>query len=322
MQAVIIAGGQGTRLSPLTYGSPKPMLPLIERPFLAWMVERCRNVGVTDILMNVHYQAHQIEAYFGDGNAFGVHIRYIHEESALGTAGAMKLAEPYFTGVPLVVFNADILTDLDLRQLMQVHQQTQSRATIALTRVDNPTAFGLVELLPPTEEQARTVVAFREKPTAEEAEALQIGTINAGTYILEPEIFATYQTGMPLSFERTIFPDLLTQKQKVSALIWDGYWQDLGTPAKYYQGQLDILTGLMPYDLTKIAQEKAPQVWVSPSAKIDPAAQLEGPSYLGDGVILGPNAAIAAGTLVGQNSLIDRPLSPGMYTAGTMAIKL
>lgn len=142
MQAVIIAGGKGTRLSPLTHSSPKPMLPLLERPFLAWMVERCRQAGVTDILINVHYQAQQIQEYFGDGEKFGVQIRYIWEETPLDTAGAMKLAEPYFTGESLVVFNADILTDLDLRALMAAHRRAKAQATLTLARVDNPTAFG------------------------------------------------------------------------------------------------------------------------------------------------------------------------------------
>jgi mannose-1-phosphate guanylyltransferase len=165
MQAVIIAGGQGTRLSPLTLATPKPMLPLLHQPFLVWMVERCRQAGVTDILINVHYQAHQIETFFGDGQAFGVKIRYIHEETALDTAGAMKLAAPLVSGEPVLVFNADILTDLDLQRLFQVHQDSQAKATLALARVANPMAFGLVELAPVAENSAATnparqVVAF------------------------------------------------------------------------------------------------------------------------------------------------------------------
>jgi mannose-1-phosphate guanylyltransferase len=319
MQAVIIAGGKGTRLSPLTYGSPKPMLPLLERPFLAWMVERCRQAEIEDILINVHYQAGQIEAYFGDGSEFGVKIRYVREKTPLDTAGAMKLAEPFFSGESLVVFNADILTDLDLQYLIQQHRHSQAKATLTLTRVNNPSAFGLVELQFPDHPCPR-VLAFREKPSPEEALALGINTINAGTYILEPEVFAQYPAGQPLSFERTVFPDLLSQTQAVRAVIWQGYWQDLGTPRQYYQAHLDILTGKMPYPLTAIAQEYAPQVWVSPSTKIDPAAQLTGPCYLGENVKLGPQARIPAGTVIGRNSAIDAPIAPGFYAPGTLLV--
>jgi mannose-1-phosphate guanylyltransferase/mannose-1-phosphate guanylyltransferase/phosphomannomutase len=326
MQAIIIAGGKGTRLFPLTYSKPKPMLPLMERPFLAWMVERCQLAGITDILINVHYQAFQIKEYFRDGAEFGVQIRYIQEETPLGTAGAMKLAEPYFTGESLIVFNADILTNLNLEDLIQAHQQAKAKATLTLARVDNPTAFGLVELLPfpaTTETEAtctQKVRAFWEKPSVAEVAKIGIDTINAGTYVLEPDLFADYPANEPLSFERRVFPDLLAQEQPVLGFIWDGYWLDLGTPAQYYQGHLDILAGKMPYNLPAIAQEKAPNVWVAASAKIDPAACLIGPCYIGEYVHLGSHANIPPGTLIGANSLIDRPLNPGMYASGTLAV--
>ncbi|MEO0376843.1 MAG: NDP-sugar synthase [Cyanobacteria bacterium P01_A01_bin.17] len=315
MQAVIIAGGKGTRLQPLTFGSPKPMLPILDRPFLSWMVERCQQAGITDILMNIRYQAEQIQDYFGDGEAFGVKIRYVIEETALDTAGAMKLAEPYYTGDSLIVFNADILTDLDLGALIEAHKKTQAKATITLTRVEDPTAFGLVEL-----SDEGSVVAFREKPTAEEAAQLGIDTVNAGTYILEPDIFAQYPNNQPLSFERTVFPDLLTQQQRVTGFIWDGYWMDLGTPAKYVQGQIDMLTGKMPYALSEFATEQSPNVWVANSATVDPDVNLTGPCLICDRTRLGPNTVIPANTVVGAHSLIDCTLSAGFYAPGTLAI--
>jgi mannose-1-phosphate guanylyltransferase len=325
MQAVIIAGGKGTRLKPLTYRCPKPMLPLLDQPFLAWMVERCRLSGITDILINVHYQAHQIEAYFGDGSAFGVQVRYIREEQPLGTAGAMKLAEPYFSGETLVVFNADILTDLDLGALIRAHREGQAQATIALARVDNPTAYGLVELEPLSPGSANAssgqrVRAFREKPTAAEAQQLGIDTINAGTYVLEPGIFEAYPADQPLSFEHAVFPNLLAQGQRMLGFVWEGYWMDLGTPLKYYQGHLDILSGKMPYDLSAIAQEQGPAVWVAPSAEVDPEARLEGPCFIGEKTYLGPEARIGAGTLVGSHSWINQTMAAGLYASGTLAL--
>lgn len=326
MQAVIIAGGKGTRLAPLTYRSPKPMLPLLERPFLTWMIDRCRGAGITDILMNIQYQASQIKDYFGDGQAFGVQIRYIIEDTPLDTAGAMKLAEPYFSGAPLIVFNADILTDLDLKALIQTHLDTQADATLTLTRVEDPTAFGLVELIDSPEIEAswpataRPILAFREKPTAEEAARLGIDTVNAGTYILNPKIFQAYAANEPLSFERRVFPDLLSQDMRVTGFIWDGYWLDLGTPAKYLQGQLDILTGEMPFAMDEEATAIKPSVWISKSAKVHEHASLEGPCYIGAGTVLGAKARIAAGTIVGAHSLIDQTLNPGHYAPGTLAV--
>ena len=326
MQAVIIAGGKGTRLAPLTHRSPKPMLPLLDRPFLCWMVDRCRDAGVTDILMNVQYQAAQIQDFFGDGSAFGVQIRYVLESTPLDTAGAMKLAEPYYTGEPLIVFNADILTDLDLKALIKTHLETNADATLTLTRVEDPTAFGLVELrddLNSAESwpaQAQPIKACREKPTAQEAAQLGIDTVNAGTYILNPNVFADYAADQPLSFERRVFPDLLAQQKRVTGFIWDGYWMDLGTPAKYMQGQLDMLTGHMPYALAQEAIEVQPSVWVSKSAKVDEKAQLAGPCFIGAGAFLGAKAQILPGTIVGAQSLIDQPLAPGCYAPGTLAV--
>jgi mannose-1-phosphate guanylyltransferase len=326
MQAVIIAGGKGTRLAPLTYRSPKPMLPLLDRPFLSWMVDRCKNAGITDILMNIQYQASQIQDFFGDGEAFGVKIRYLIEDTPLDTAGSMKLAEPYYNGEPLIVFNADILTDLDLKALIQTHLDTQADATLTLTRVEDPTAFGLVELIESPSvattwpSNARPIKAFREKPTPEEAAQLGINTVNAGTYILNPELFKDYPVNEPLSFERRVFPDLLAQQKRVTGFCWEGYWMDLGTPAKYMKGQIDILTGEMPYTLIEEAIEVQPMVWVAKSAQVDPQAQLDGPCYVGAGACLGAKAQILSGTIVGAHSLVDRALTPGFYAPGTLAV--
>jgi len=311
MQAVIVAGGKGTRLRPLTYARPKPMIPLFERPFLAWMVERCRAVGVHDIIINLHYQAEQIEQYFQDGSALGVRIRYSRESTPLDTAGAVKLAEPLFSGEPLIVFNADILTDLDLGALIDTHQQSGARATLALARVADPTAFGLVEL-----SNGNRVVAFREKPTAEEAARLGIDTINAGTYILDRQIFAPVPAETPWSFERQLFPGLLAAGEKVQGFVWEGYWLDLGRPTSYWQAHLDILRRAMPFTLD--AHEREAGVWIGSGADVHPEAQLEAPCYVGPSCAVGAGAVLPAGTVVCATSLINRPLTPGIYPPGTL----
>lgn len=318
MQAVIIAGGKGTRLRPLTYGCPKPMLPLVDRPFLEWMINRCREADVCDILLNVQYQSRQVIDYFGDGDRFGVKIRYVEESTPLDTAGAIKLAEPYFTGESLIVFNADILTNLDLKALIKFHKDNQADATLTLTRVEDITPFGLVEINAHSQVQA-----FREKPNAEQAVeflAQGINTINAGTYVLEPKLFDIYPTGEPLSFERKVFPNVLERGLKMMGFVWDGYWMDMGTPEKYFQAQVDVLAGKVPFDFGDRAEEKQAGIWVAKNANVAEGAVLESPCYVGEYASLGKNAHLPSQTLIGANSLINKPVAAGMYATGTLLI--
>ncbi|MFN3925858.1 MAG: sugar phosphate nucleotidyltransferase [Pseudanabaenaceae cyanobacterium] len=313
MQAIIIAGGKGTRIRPLSYGCPKPLLPMLGRPFLAWMVWRCVQAGITNILINVHYQAQQVIDYFGNGSKWGAEINYIVENEPLDTAGAILVAQPKLTGETLLVFNADILTDLDLRQLIDWHKQHKADATLTLTRVTDIRPYGLVELA------GDQILAFREKPNDRQAEeflARGINTINAGTYVLEPQIFQHYTTGEPLSFERVVFPQTLAYGYKITGFVWDGYWLDLGTPAKYYQGQLDILQGKLRipwFDLQEQAQEISPHIWTAKTANINSSAQLFAPCWIGHYSQIGANAVIPSGTIVGDYCLVDRPLSAGIY---------
>lgn len=318
MQAVIIAGGKGTRLRPLTYGCPKPMLPLVDRPFLEWMINRCREADVCDILLNVQYQARQVMDYFGDGDRLGVKIRYVEESTPLDTAGAIKLAEPYFTGESLIVFNADILTDLDLKTLIKFHKDNQADATLTLTRVEDITPFGLVEI-----NQQNQVQAFREKPNAEQAVdflAQGINTINAGTYVLEPKIFDIYATGEPLSFERKVFPNVLERDLKMMGFVWDGYWMDMGTPEKYFQAQIDVLEEKVDFDFGDRVEQRSKGVWVAKTAQVSEGAVLNAPCYVGEAATLGKDAHIPSQTLVGANSLVNKAISKGMYAAGSMHI--
>lgn len=313
MQAVILAGGKGTRLRPFTRQQPKPLLPLLEVPFLVWMVQRCQRAGLTNIVISVGYLGDQVEAFLGDGEDYGVQIRYIHEDSPLDTAGALAVARPYFTGEPLVIFNADILTDLDLAQLTRWHQESQATATLTLTRVQDITAYGLVE----THEDLQ-IHSFREKPTPEEAAQITTDTINAGTYVLDPAVFNSYTPGEPLSFERRVFPDILAQGQKMMAYIHEGYWRDLGTPGSYYEGQLDILTGKMAAFPLHQAEQQQEGIWIHEAAEIHGSAQLTSPCYVGSYTKLGPQAIIPAGTVIGGNCWINGEVKPGVYLDGTL----
>jgi len=235
MQALILAGGKGTRLRPLTVYTPKPVVPICNRPFLLYQIDTLRRAGITDITLSLSYQPFKIEQQLGDGSDFGVKITYTVEPQPMGTAGAYKFAEDLIRE-PTVVFNGDIVTDLDLKAVVRQHNERKAAATIVLAPVENPSAYGLVE----TEEDGR-VRRFLEKPNPDE---ISCNTINAGTYILDPKVLDFVPAGENYSFEYGLFPDLLKRGEKFYAHVPDGaYWIDIGTPARYLQVHHDILAG-------------------------------------------------------------------------------
>jgi mannose-1-phosphate guanylyltransferase len=233
MQALILAGGKGTRLRPLTVYTPKPIVPICNRPFLLYQIDTLRRAGITDITLSLSYQPQKIEQQLGDGSDFGVNLKYTVETQPMGTAGAYKYAEDLIRE-PTVVFNGDILTDLDLKTVIREHTERQATATIVLTPVSNPSAYGLVE----TEQDGR-VRRFLEKPKPDE---ITVNTINAGTYILEPHVLDLIPAGENYSFEYGLFPTLLAKGEPFFAHIPQRtYWMDIGTPARYLQAHHDLL---------------------------------------------------------------------------------
>ncbi|MGB8508552.1 MAG: NDP-sugar synthase, partial [Pyrinomonadaceae bacterium] len=235
MQALILAGGKGTRLRPLTVYTPKPIVPICNRAFLLYQIDTLRRAGITDITLSLSYQPYKIEQQLGDGSNYGVKINYTVEPQPMGTAGAYKFAEKLITE-PTVVFNGDILTGLDLEAVISEHNERQATATIVLAPVENPSAYGLVE----TETDGR-VRRFLEKPKADE---ISVNTINAGTYILDPRVLDFIPAGENYSFEYGLFPDLLRRKENFYAHVpAETYWIDIGTPSRYLQVHHDLLSG-------------------------------------------------------------------------------
>jgi NDP-sugar pyrophosphorylase family protein len=233
MQALILAGGKGTRLRPLTVYTPKPVVPVCNRPFLLYQIDTLLRAGVTDVTLSLSYQPHKIEQQLGDGSDFGIKIDYTVEPQPMGTAGAYKFAQDLIRE-PTVVFNGDIVTDLDLKAAIREHNERKAAATIVLAPVENPSAYGLVE----TEEDGR-VRRFLEKP---EAHQISCNTINAGTYILDPHVLDLIPEGESYSFEYDLFPDLLKRGETFYAHVPPAaYWIDIGTPARYLQVHHDIL---------------------------------------------------------------------------------
>jgi mannose-1-phosphate guanylyltransferase len=289
MQALILAGGKGTRLRPLTVYTPKPIVPVLNRPFLTYQLELLRRAGVTEIILSLNYQPDKIEQILGDGSEFGVSLRYITEPSPLGTAGAFKYAAKELRE-STIVFNGDILTDLDLSAVINQHKKTNSEATIVLTRVQNPSAYGLVE----TDLNGK-VLAFREKPTIEELELININTINAGIYILEPNVLDLIPENENCSFEYKVFPDLLASQKSFNAYVMEKeYWRDIGNPTSYLQAHHDFLSNR----ITGFGKEHRNNTDIATTAIVDQT------TILGENCIIKPNAKII-NSVIGKGVLIE-----------------
>src|SRR5256885_6773800 len=234
MKGLILAGGKGTRLRPLTINTPKPVVPVANSPFLLYQVDLMRSAGIEDIILSLSYQPRKIEDLLKDGTDYGVRIRYAVEASPLGTGGAFKNAEEHIDSTS-VVFNGDVLTDINLAAVVAHHKAKQAVATIVLTPVENPSAYGLVET-----SSDGWIQRFIEKPGPDE---ITCNTINAGIYVLEPSVLKYMPKGEPYSFERGLFPALLEHKEPVLSFVMDTYWIDIGTPRKYLEVHQDILSG-------------------------------------------------------------------------------
>ena len=232
MKGLILAGGKGTRLRPLTINTPKPIVPVANSPFLLYQVDLMRSAGIEDIILSLSYQPRKIEDLLKDGTDYGVRIRYAVESSPLGTGGAFKNAEQHIDSTT-VVFNGDVMTSIDLPAVIARHREHKAVATIVLTPVDNPSAYGLVET-----GAEGWVQRFVEKPGPNE---ITCNTINAGIYLLEPSVLGYMPKNEAYSFERGLFPTLLENKERVLSYTMNDYWIDIGTPRKYLEVHHDIL---------------------------------------------------------------------------------
>ncbi len=234
MQALILAGGKGIRLRPLTIHTPKPILPIVNRPFLLYQIDLLKRGGANDITLSLSYQPGKIEEIIGNGEEYGVHIRYTTETVPLGTAGAYRNLSDYLQSTSVVI-NGDILTSLDLADVIRFHREKGAVATIVTTPVADPAGLGIVEF-----ESDGRVRSFREKP---HADAIARNTINAGVYVFEPGLLELIPGDRAYSFEEDLFPALVEANERFYAYVWEGYWLDIGIPSRYLQGNLDVLSG-------------------------------------------------------------------------------
>jgi NDP-sugar pyrophosphorylase family protein len=297
MKAILLAGGKGTRLRPLTIHTPKPIVPIFDRPFLQFQLDLIKKVSeIDEVILSLNYQPRRIEEIFGDGGDTGLSLRYMVEPAPLGTGGAIKYAAQ---GVrdSIVVFNGDVLTEVDLAAVIALHRERKAQATIVLTPVENPSAYGLVET-----DGDGNVQRFLEKPDPHQ---ITCDTINAGIYVLEPETFDRIPADTAWSIERSYFPSLIERGETFVAYVYKGYWIDIGTPEKYMQVHRDIMdrhyTGhrAMPFGAA------AGAAWVSPDARIEEGAIVEGPCFIDEGAVVKAAAHIGPYSVVGRQCHIE-----------------
>lgn len=284
MKGIIIAGGLGTRLRPLTYARPKPLVPVANRPFLEYQVALLRKHGIEEIAFATNYMADAIESHFGDGARFGVRMHYAVEKSPLGTGGAIRNAADLFPGEPVAVFNGDVLTDFDIGAILAFHRRKQSIATITLAEVPSPHPFGIVIL----DAQGR-IEAWRE-PSEEAKKALAVDSdlvptgkdlINAGLYVLEPEFLARIPMGAPSSIERDIYPALIAEQGPMYGIAPGGFWMDVGRAEQLLAATQAVLTGAVRAEVVPLAVGEGTQV--AASAWIDGHSAIGSSCRIGEG---------------------------------------
>ena len=290
MKAVIMAGGEGTRLRPLTSNQPKPMLPMANIPMMEHVVNLLRQHGFEDIVVTVAFMANAIRTYFGDGSEFGVRMVYATESTPLGTAGSVRNARDELDE-RFLVLSGDVLTDIDLAQVVDFHDARGGLATLALKAVENPLEFGIVI----TREDG-SIERFLEKPTWGQVFS---DTINTGIYVLEPEIFDFIPEGLPVDFSGDSFPEALAAGKPLFGYIADGYWEDVGTLEAYLKAHQDILDQRVQVDIRGF--ELRPRVWLGKGADIDPSVVIDGPAVIGDNCVIGPGARIGEYCTLGRN---------------------
>ncbi|GAC1656517.1 MAG: NDP-sugar synthase [Vulcanimicrobiaceae bacterium] len=301
MQAVVLVGGEGTRLRPLTFGTPKPMVPIMNVPFLARTMERLYAAGIKDVILPAGYMPQAIKDYFGDGSRLGMKITYVIEETPLGTSGAIKNVQEHIKG-PFFMLNGDVLTSLDLTAMMAYHKRTGGLGALHLIKVDDPSAFGCV-----VHDASGRISQFVEKPPREEAPTNEI---NAGTYLLEREVLDMIPQGRPVSIERETFPKILAEGHALYAYTTSDYWLDIGRPEHYLTAHRDILLGRMPLQLepglSGQSSKGAYDGTILPPVHIDEDVLIEAGAFVGPNVVLGRGCRIASGVLLRNSVLWDR----------------
>lgn len=316
MRAVVLVGGRGTRLRPITYDIPKALVPLRNRPFMAYMVDFLRNGGLEGAVLSMGYLPDPIQEYFAGQDLDDFSIDYAVEDRPLGTAGGIKNAERYLGDGPLVVVNGDVLSGMDLGKAIEEHLGTDALATITLTSVEDPTAYGLVEV-----DHDMQVRRFLEKPAYDE---VTTNLVNAGVYVLESEVLEMIPAGREFSIEREIFPKLQAAG-RLRAYVSSSYWRDIGTPRSYLAASHDVLSGAVGMDEDFEYLEVHPStrmgknVRLLPPVSISGGCEVESSATVGGRSSLGCDCRVGAGAVVEGSIVLDgAEIEPGAIVRGSI----
>ncbi len=296
MKAVVMAGGEGSRLRPLTIGRPKPMVTVVNKPVMAHILDLLKRHGFTDVVATVQYLADTIQDFFGTGASLGMNIKYAVEEVPLGTAGSVKNAEPFLSrDEPFLIISGDALTDINLEEVVAFHKARGAVATLTLYRVPNPLEYGVVI----TDSDGR-ILQFLEKPSWGEVIS---DTVNTGIYVIEPEVLDLIEPGKPVDWSKDVFPQLLKSGAPLYGYIASGYWCDIGNTSEYVRASFDLLSGKV--HLEPLGEHIGDGIWVGENVEIAPDARLYGPIYLGTGVKIKGGVVIHGPTVVRNYTVVD-----------------
>jgi mannose-1-phosphate guanylyltransferase len=296
LKALILVGGPGMRLRPLTEDRPKPVVPLLNRPAMEHTFAYLKHYGIEEIILAMNYLPDVIKGYFGDGSRCGIRLTYCMEKEPLGTAGAVKNAAEHLEGT-FFVMNGDLFSELNLSEMMAAHRQKKAKATIALTWVEDPSAFGVVET-----DNNQKVKRFIEKPPLAEATT---HWINAGTYILEADVLDYIPADQHYMFERGLFPGLLEAGEPVYGFPYRGFWLDMGKPEAYYSLNMDILAARVKSPLIRPLARGGKGIRCGENVIIHPSAKLAPPVMIDNNCRIGQGAQLTGPVIIGQNCRID-----------------
>ncbi len=294
MKAVVMAGGEGSRLRPLTIGRPKPMVPMVSKPVVAHILDLLKRQGITDVVITLHFMPEVVQSYFGDGQSLGMKLRYTIEETPLGTAGSVKNAQK-FLDEPFLIVSGDAVTDIDLQEIVAFHRERGAEATLTLHRVPNPLEYGVIVTDPDGK-----IVQFLEKPSWGEVIS---DTVNTGIYVLDPSVLDLIDEGVAADWSKDVFPQMLENGHALYGYVAEGNWTDVGDIGEYMRATGDVLHHRVQTE--ELGKHIGGDVWCGEGVEIAPDAQLYGPIYLGNEVKIKGGVIIHGPTVVRDYTIVD-----------------
>ncbi|MDP4093733.1 MAG: NDP-sugar synthase [Bacillota bacterium] len=295
MKAVILSGGLGTRLRPLTNQLPKPLIPIMGKPVIEYILDLLKKSDIDEIFITLQYQAEAFMDILGDGSKLGINLKYIIEDQPLGTAGCIKNIEQYLNDT-FVVISGDILTDIDLAKVIDFHKNNNSCLTMPLVKVNDPTQYGIVS----ADEQGK-ITCFKEKPKASE---VFTNIINTGIYVCNPEVLTLFGKNLKFDFSKDLFPLMMQKKIPIYGMVTDRYWCDIGNINSYLKVHCDLLDGKLNLNLN--SPEMLPRVYTGNNCSISHSAKISGPVFIGNDSIIDEDVVIQPYTIIGDCSVIHQ----------------